>query len=53
MKQGQKSHDREAGRLPAAHSAKGRKPGKGTRWVFFHEIMEGARQLAYKKKWIF
>lgn len=42
MKQGQKSQDREAGWLPAAHSAKHRKLGKDSRWVFFQEIMERA-----------
>lgn len=53
MEKGQKSHNREAGCLPAAHGAKGRKLGKGVHWVIFHEIMERAQQLAYKKKWIF
>lgn len=53
MEKGQKSHNREAGCLPAAHGAKGRKLGKGAHWVFFHEIMERARQQAYKKKWVF
>ena len=37
--------------LPTA--LKGRKLGKGIHWVIFHEIMERARQLAYKKKWTF
>lgn len=46
-----KSHTIEKQFGPAAaHSAKDRKLGKGTRWPFFQEIMERAQQLTYKKK---